>query len=746
MTCAACQSFVQKTLEKQPGVAGASVNLLMHSATVRFDPAATAIRELVEAVNETGYEAELPPARQSVVEEQRARERESLAHYRALQRRAAFALALAMAAMVLSMPLMQHGGDPFLHRLGMLLDAPVRALIPAVYSWPHAFLRWLLFTITLFVMATAGRQFFVKAWAALRHGAADMNTLIALGSGAAFLWSAAVTVAPGFFATRDVAPEVYYEAAVFILALILVGSTLEERAKIRTAASLAALASLRPDHVRILRDTSELEIPLAELQIGDSAVVRPGERIPADGVVVAGESAVDESMLTGEPMPVDKGPRSPVTGGTLNGQGRLIIRVTAVGAETILEGILRLLRDAQGAKPPMQKLADRVSAVFVPVVLLIACATAAVWLATGHSPTQAFSAAVAVLIIACPCAMGLATPAAFLAATGRAARAGILLRSGEALERLARADTLVFDKTGTLTEGRPEVTGARALRGFSEADLLRFAAAVESASEHPLARAIVQYAVEQGVPVPAVEEFQALPGQGARGRVEGRTVVLGRPGLTGAEGAAPKSNATSVWVFVDGEAVGAIELADRPRAGAREAILALRQDGYRVIMLTGDQPAPSQAIAASVGIEEVLAGLLPDGKLQAIANLQGGGSVVAMVGDGINDAPALAAADVGLAIGSGADAARLAAGFVLLRPELGLVRIGLRLALQAVRVMRQNLFWAFAYNVLMIPVAAGALYPVWGWTLSPVLAAAAMAFSSVTVVTNSLRLSRMSLS
>ncbi len=688
MTCAACQAHVQKSLASVPGVESASVNLLLHNATVVYDPRTVSPAELVEAVNDSGYESELPPPARSVAEEQVRHDEEELSDYRRLRLRAIAALAFGAAAM-------------------------------ATMPWHHApVARPLLIVLCLLAMGWAGRRFYTKAWAALRHGTADMNTLVALGTGSAFLYSLASPHEP------------YFESVLFIIAFVLTGNALEARARRKTSEALSALARLQPETARVLRNGGEIEIPVAELHPGDLIVAKPGERLAADGLVVEGASSVDESMLTGEPLPVEKQPGAHVAGGTLNVEGRLVYRAVAVGGETELERILRLLRDAQASKAPIQRLADRVSAVFVPAVVAVAAIT---WLISGSFP-----AAVAVLIVACPCAMGLAVPAAVLAATGRAAQAGILFRHGEALERLARIDMVVFDKTGTLTEGRPEVRACRPAPGVNPDEALQLAAAVEQASEHPLARAVVRHAPQ---PIPPVEGFRAIPGQGAEGTVEGRHVLIGRRDLLAGKGielpAAGERAAgeTELWLAIDGAFAGVFLLADRLRAGAREAVAELRATGMRVAMLTGDGEAAALAIAREAGIDEVEAGVLPEGKLAYIERLKSEGRRAAMAGDGINDAPALAAATAGIALATGTDAAAAASDATLVRPELRLVPLALRLARQAVRVMRQNLFWAFFYNVIMIPAAAAG-------HLSPGLAAAAMSLSSVSVVANSLRLAR----
>lgn len=688
MTCAACQAHVQKTLSAVPGVRRASVNLLLHNATVVYDAACVSPADLVEAVNDSGYESELPPPSRSVAEEQRRHDEDELAEYRRLRLRAAVALACGAAAM-------------------------------ATMPWHHEpWARPWLIALSVLVMAWAGRRFYTKAWAALRHKTADMNTLVALGTGAAFLYSLASPHEP------------YFESVIFIIAFVLTGNALEARARRKTTEALAALARLEPETARVLRNGGETEIPVSELHAGDLVVARPGERIAADGVVVEGASSVDESMLTGEPLPVEKAPGSRVSGGTLNVEGRLVYRATAVGGETELERILRLLRDAQASKAPIQRMADRVAAVFVPVVVAIA--------ALSYLITGSFPAAVAVLIVACPCAMGLAVPAAVLAATGRAAQAGILFRNGEALERLSKVDKVVFDKTGTLTEGRPEVRAFLPAPGADAAEALRLAAAVEQASEHPLARAVVRYAAQ---PLPPVAGFRALPGRGAEGAVESRAVLIGRRDLLAERGVelppqeTRAAGETELWLAIDGRFAGVFLLADTLRADARETVEELRRMGLRVAMLTGDAEPAARAIARQAGIDEVEAGVLPEGKLAFIEKLKREGAQAAMVGDGINDAPALAAAGAGIAMAAGADVAAASSDVTLVRAQLRLVPAALLLARRAVRVMRQNLFWAFVYNVIMIPVAAAG-------HLNPILAAAAMSLSSVSVVTNSLRLAR----
>ncbi|HEV8600006.1 MAG TPA: copper-translocating P-type ATPase, partial [Gemmatimonadales bacterium] len=612
-----------------------------------------------------------------------------------------------------------------------------------------------LLAVTSFVMLWAGRHFYQRAWSAFRHHAADMNTLIALGTGAAFLFSALATVAPGLFLRQGIAPQLYYEAVIIILALILLGNALEARAKRQTSAALRSLTRLQPDTARVVRDGSELELPLGQVQRDDLVVVRPGERIPVDGVVVDGSSAVDESMVTGESLPVEKAAGSSVIGGTINTTGLLRSRATTLGAESMLARIVKLLREAQGSRAPLARLADRISAVFVPVVIALSITSFVVWyLLAGQAPLiRAFTAAVSVLIIACPCAMGLAVPTAMMVATGRGAELGLLIKGGEALERAGRIDTIVLDKTGTVTEGKPAVTDLIALPRWNDAELLRLAASLETASEHPLAGAIVQEAKRRGLALMPVESFRAVPGRGAKAKVGGSAVAVGNEAMLLESGGDPAPlreaaarladrGRTPMFVAVDGSLAGLLAVADPVRPSSARAIEAFRRLGLDVIMLSGDQRRTAEAVARETGIDRVVAELLPEGKVAEIRQLKQEGRVVAMVGDGINDAPALAAADLGIAMGGGADVAAQAGDVVVMRADLVPVADAVRLSRRTIAVMRQNLFWAFVYNVIGIPVAAGALYPAFGLLLSPVLASAAMAMSSVSVVSNSLRLRR----
>ncbi len=750
MHCASCQARVQQALQQAPGVRDANVNLMTEQATVAYDPGATTPDALVDTVRGTGYGAELPSAERSAFEEQEAQDRSREEEYRRLRFRSLVSLAIGAVAMLLSMPLMgagPHGAtDPVMNWVMHSLEPTLRGVMPWLYAIPHGALRWSLLGLTLVVMVWAGRHFYVNAWAAFRHHSATMDTLVAVGTGAAFLFSAAVTLAPGWFAARGVAPDVYYEAVIIIVALVLLGNAFEARAKRRTAEALRGLAALQPLEATVVRDGREVAVPLAQVRRGDTILVRPGERMPVDGEVLSGTSAVDESVLTGESIPVDKAPGSRVSTGTLNQSGAIRIRATALGADSALGRIVTLMREAQGSRAPIQGLADRISAVFVPVVVSIAIATFVAWTIVGDDPLRALTAAVAVLIIACPCAMGLAVPTAVMVATGRGAELGVLIKGGEPLQRAADVDTVVLDKTGTLTEGKPRVTGAEL-----DDEAARLAAGLERGSEHPLARAIVGWAEERGLDLPEPGSFEARAGFGAVGEVSGHQVLVGTAKLLEAEGVAPgaaleaaerfaAAGATPVLVAVDGTARGAIALADRLKPTSRAAVERLHRLGLRVAMLTGDRRGAAEAIAREAGIDAVEAEVLPAGKVDYVKRAQAEGRVVAMVGDGVNDAPALAQADVGVAMGAGADVAADAADVTLLRDDLHALADALGLSRRTMGTMRQNLFWAFIYNVIGIPVAAGVLYPAFGLLLSPILASAAMAFSSVSVVTNSLRL------
>lgn len=778
MTCAACSSRVQRALQKQPGVADANVNLMMKSATVTFDPQTVTPEALVATIEDTGYGASLANPDQTAFEEQEARDRAQNDEYHELRGKAIVSGILGVIAMIVSMPLMSmlaggmsasgaapgsehaHGGsivvDPFMRWSMDTLDPLLRRAMPWLYTVPASVLTAGLLVATLVVMLWAGRHFYTRAWAAARHGAADMNTLVSVGTLAAFGYSVVATLAPQFFTSRGVAPDVYYEAVIIIIALVLLGNSFEARAKGETSSALRALIDLQPRTAKVLRSGAsgeeEIELPLDAVRSGDRIAVRPGERVPVDGVIVSGESAVDESMVTGESMPVTKRKGDPVIGGTMNRTGAFRFQATTLGAESVLSQIVALMREAQGSRAPIQRQADRISGIFVPIVLSIAVATFVTWFVLSDAApfVRAFAASVTVLIIACPCAMGLAVPTAVMVATGRGAQLGVLIKGGEALERASRVTTVVFDKTGTLTEGRPTVTDvAHVSADIAEGELLRLVASLERSSEHPLGEAIVAAATVGSLS--DAEAFESVTGKGVVGVVDGHALAVGNAALMAdyAIDVAPVRDAidgwaakgrTPVYLAIDGTLGGALAIADPLKARAIEAIAQLRAQGLEVVMLTGDTRATAESIAREAGITRVVAEVRPDGKVDEIRRLQASGAVVAMVGDGINDAPSLAQADVGIAMGGGTDVAIQASDVTLMRSDPWSVVEAIALARASLRIMRQNLFWAFVYNSVGIPVAAGVLYAPFGILLSPILASGAMAMSSVSVVGNSLRL------
>ena len=726
MTCAACQARVQRTLQKQSGVSDATVNLMMANATISFDPAVVSAERLVEAIRGAGYGAEIPAVEQSAFEEQEARDVATAREFGELRTKAITSGLIGAAAMA-AMPWMHH------------------------YAWAP----WALLVVTTGVMLTAGAHFYRRAWAGIRHGGTDMNTLIAVGTGAAWLYSVIATVAPGFFTSRGVPADVYYEAVILIIAFILTGNAFEARAKRNTSVALRALVQLQPRTARVLRAGVERDVDIAHVMPGEVVVVRPGERVPVDGTVLQGASAIDESMLTGESLPVAKAVGDRVIGGTMNGTGAFQLSATTLGSDSVLARIVTLMRDAQGTRAPIQHLADRISAVFVPTVMGLAVLTFVAWyfLAETAPVVRSFAAAVSVLIIACPCAMGLAVPTAVMVATGKGAELGVLIKGGEALQRAGDVTTMVLDKTGTVTEGKPTVTDLIVLAAGAEDRVLRLVASLERRSEHPLADAIVRHAAARSIVLADVEAFTSVTGQGATGVVDGVALAVGNAALMAdyaidlaplAADAARLADAgrTAMYVAADGALAGLIAVADPIKGTSREAIARLHAMGLEVVLLTGDHERTAQAIAREAGVDRVVAGVLPDGKVAEIRRLQGEGKVVAMVGDGINDAPALVQADVGMAIGTGTDIAVEAGDIVLMRGDLRTAAQAILLSRRTMRTMKENLFWAFVYNVIGIPVAAGILYPTFGLLLSPVLASAAMAFSSVSVVGNSLRLRR----
>jgi P-type Cu+ transporter len=760
MTCAACQANVQRALSKAPGVERAAVNLMTHEATVTYDPRLASPESLVEAVNATGYSSRVPEVTTDTVREDEAREAAHAREYRDLIRKSVVSLALGVVAMLFSMPLMGgasghavHSADPLIAWTMRVVDPPLRAAVPWLYAIDPDVLRYALLAVSLLVMFWAGHRFYTRAWAGLRHGTTDMNTLIAVGTGAAFIYSAIATVAPRLLEEGGAQADVYYEAIILIIALVLLGNAMEARAKRQTTRALREMARLQPTKARVRRSDGDHEVATGQVASGDVVIVRPGERFPVDGVVMAGSGSVDESMLTGESMPVPKQAGDRVIGATVNSTGAFEVRATTVGSASVLAQIVRLMREAQGSQAPIQRLADRISSVFVPTVMAIALLTFLAWWILPNEPSlvRALTAAVAVLIIACPCAMGLAVPTAVMVASGRGAAEGILIKGGEPLERLAAVDTVVIDKTGTLTEGQPRVVDMLIADDVDRQSALQRVAAVERLSEHPLADAIVRSLPADLPRAIDVTDFVAVPGRGAKGRVGGVPVAVGTEAFLTEEGidTTPfKANVeqwasdgkTPVLAAADSRLAAAFAVADPIRSNAAQVISRLGALGITSIMLTGDRRKTAEAVARQAGIGRVIAEVLPDGKVDAVAHLQSEGLSVAMVGDGLNDAPALARADVGIAMASGTDIAAEAADVTLMRSDLAGLPAALSLARQTMRTMKQNLFWAFVYNVVGIPIAAGVLYPAFGLLLNPVLASAAMAFSSVSVVVNSLRL------
>ena len=746
---------LERELKAVTGVIAASVNLAAGEARVDVLPEVVTPEVLEAAVRRAGYTLSEAVAIADPVERERvARERE----YGQLLRKFWLAAGVGVLAMILSMPLMMepsamHRAD-LLDRLMMPLAHWTLTAFPFLGSVSGDVLRWALLVITTPVLVWSGRHFFRGAYSGLLHGTADMNTLIALGTGSAYVFSVVATVAPGLFTSAGLVPDVYYEAVAMIIALILLGKVLEARAKGRTSDAIRRLMGLQPKTARVLREGAEIDVDVSDLVVGDVVIVRPGERVPVDGVVLSGRSAVDQSLLTGESLPVEKGEGDEVVGGSINGSGSFRFEATKVGRDTALAQIVRLVQDAQGAKAPIQRVADRIAGVFVPIVVGIAVVALIAWLMFGPEPRFVFAMVsfVTVLIIACPCALGLATPTAVMVGTGAAAERGVLFRGGDALEIARDLRVVVLDKTGTVTEGRPALVGMHAAGGADEREVLRLAASVERVSEHPLGAAVVDGAIERGIETATVSDFASFGGRGIFGVVDGRRVLIGNRALMQESGievealgdvANEEASAgrTPVYVAVDDVVSGILLIADPVKATSAAAIAELRTLGIEVLMLTGDNVRTAEAVAREVGVDRVIADVLPADKARVIRELQQERGVrVAMVGDGINDAPALAQADIGIAIGTGTDVALEASDVTLVGGDLGGVVTAVRLSRRTMRVIRQNLFWAFIYNVIGIPIAAGALYPLFGVMLSPVFASAAMALSSVSVVGNSLRL------
>ena len=737
MTCASCVNRIERFLRKTDGVVEASVNLATERATVSFDPGLAGRSDLVKAVEAAGYDVRPEPVAQAASESGDAAAVEVEQQDRAKAQE--------------------------LRDLGLraLVSIVVAAGIFALMFWPERpiameELNKLVLWPATFIQFWAGGRFYRAAWRALKHRSATMDTLVALGTSAAWVYSVVLTMWPHLVMAAGVEPVTYFDTSALIIGFILAGRWMEARARTRTAGAVRALLSLQARTARLVgADGTEKDIPVDQVQAGDLLRVRPGERVPVDGLVHEGRSSVDESMLTGESMPVGKGPGDEVIGATINTSGSFIFRATRVGAETVLAHIVRMVQEAQGSKAPIQRLADVVSGYFVQIVLVVAALTFGIWMLFGPEPRLTFAlvSAITVLIIACPCAMGLATPTAIMAGTGKGAEAGILIRGGEALEIAHKIRTVVFDKTGTLTMGRPAVAFVVAAPGVTDDELVSAAASLERGSEHPLGTAVVAEAERRRLASAAVEGFDAVVGRGVVGSIDGERVLVGNRGLLESQGVAvdtlgevavqrAENAETPIFVARDGRVLGLITVSDPIRPQAAEAVAALHARGFEVWLVTGDASAVAHAVARQVGIEHVMAEVLPAGKAERIAELQAGGRRVAMVGDGINDAPALAKADLGVAIGTGTDVAIEASDITLVGGDPRLVVSAIDLSRRTLSIIRQNLFWAFAYNVVLIPVAMGVLYPFLGILLDPVFAAGAMALSSVSVVLNSLRLRR----
>jgi P-type Cu+ transporter len=734
MSCASCVKKVEGALSGLEGVVTATVNFATERATVQYIPGAVTTEDFRRVVAEAGYEAlavEVAGKEDMVDRERSAREVE----YSKLKRKA-----VTGAALVAPIFFLMYWDMFGLSRIAKL-PGQLSFYLQLLFQTPVQF--WV------------GWQFYEAAWKAAKHKSADMNTLIAVGTSAAYLYSVLATFFPGLFAAQGLVGAVYFDTAGAIIVLILVGRLLEARAKGQTSEAIRKLIGLQAKTARVVRDGNEKDVPAEEVAIGDLVMVRPGEKIPVDGVIKEGHSSVDESMITGESIPVEKNPGDPVIGSTINKSGSFMFEATKVGRETMLFRIIKMVEDAQGSKPPIARLADVIAGYFVPAVIAIAIVTFAIWYSLGPQPSLTYAVLnfVAVLIIACPCALGLATPTSIMVGTGKGAEYGVLIRGGEALEAAHQVNVVIMDKTGTLTKGEASVTDIIPSEGYDRREILRYAASAEKGSEHPLGEAIVNMALEENLPLVSPKDFSAIAGHGIEATIDGRSLLMGNAklmkdrgvvlnGLNNKAEQLSRQGKTPMFLAIDRKGAGVIAVADTLKENSKEAVDALRTMGVEVVMITGDNRRTAEAIAHQVGIDRVLAEVLPEAKVEEVKKLQGQGKKVAMVGDGINDAPALAQADVGMAIGTGTDVAMESADITLIGGDLRGVVTAISLSRATIRNIRQNLFWAFAYNTILIPVAAGVLFPFFGILLNPIFAAAAMGLSSVTVVSNALRLRR----
>ncbi|MEG3896191.1 MULTISPECIES: heavy metal translocating P-type ATPase [unclassified Microcoleus] len=732
MSCASCASSIEQAIRSVPGVIECHVNFGMEQATLQYDSKQTNLETIQSAVDAAGYQA--LPLQEMAAGEDDSEQADRKSESQNLQRKLWTAGIISILLVV--------GGIPAMTGLHL----------PFIPAWLHNF--WLQLVLTAPVQFWCGKSFYVGAWKSLKRRVATMDTLIALGTSAAYFYSVFVTFFPGFFTAQGLTPSVYYEVAASVVALILLGKTLENRAKGETSEAIRKLMGLQAKIARIIRNGEELEVPLAQVEIGDIVQVRPGEQIPVDGEVIEGSSTVDEAMVTGESVPVKKQLGAEVIGATINKTGSFKFRTTRIGKDTFLAQIVKMVQDAQGSKAPIQKLADEVTGWFVPAVIAVALATFIVWFNATGNITLATVTMVEVLIIACPCALGLATPTAVMVGTGKGAENGILIKGAESLELAHKIQIIVLDKTGTLTEGKPTVTDFVSIKGTAnsnELKLLQLAASVEKNSEHPLGEAVVKYAKSQEVSLTDVKDFEAIAGSGVRGVVGGKSIALGTLRWMQELGfdteylelrarALEATSKTVIWMAFEGEIEAIMGIADALKPSSTQAVKALQKLGLEVVMLTGDNRATAESIALSAGIDRVFAEVRPDKKVAQIKALQAQGKIVAMVGDGINDAPALAIADVGIAIGTGTDIAIAASDITLISGDLQGIVTAIQLSRATMRNIRENLFFAFIYNIAGIPIAAGILYPIFGWLLNPIIAGGAMAFSSVSVLTNALRL------